>query len=377
MKKQALIVANLAGFASFLLDQIRILQEAGYEVTYAANGNLLAWEDTRGKLDELAVPFRQIDFNSTSPLAAENRRAYRQLKALLGETRYDLIHCHTPIAGLLTRLAARSQRRHGTRVIYTTHGFAFTSRSTGRQRLIYRTLESFGSRFCDAIITINREDYAAAAGMHCKKVFYTNGVGVDTEKYRSAQVDRDAYRTSIGVRPDQVMVLSVGELSERKNHRVVIEALSLLPDKERYVYVICGNGIHGGTGQALQALADRLSVHLILLGFRTDIPEIMAVSDIGALPSLREGLGLSGVQSLAAGVPVAGTDVQGIRDYVKDGETGYLCAPEPQAFSDAIARLTGAREQMADACRRMAEQFDRSVAHAQMERIYGELLLSD
>lgn len=374
MKKQALVVANLAGFSAFLLHDMKLLMQMGYDVTYAANANKLEWVDTHEKLNAMGVQFIQIDFDSQNPFAKANRVAYRQLKSLFKEHQYDLVHCHTPIAGLLTRLAARSMRRRGCRVIYTTHGFAFTSYSSRLAHFAYYHLEKWCSKFCDAIITINREDYAAAKTMRCKNVFYINGVGVDTRRFHSVFVDRDAYRAKIGVSAKSIMILSVGELSKRKNHRLIIEALSLMPDKNRYEYVICGNGIDGGTGQELTALANKLSVNMRLLGFRSDIPEITAISDIGALPSLREGLGFAGVQSLAAGNPVVGTDVQGIRDYIVNGKTGYLCPPEPQAFADAIERLLRERESMRDNCRAMAEKFDKTVSFAQMENIYQELL---
>lgn len=374
MKKQALIVANLAGFASFLVPSMQILQESGYDITFVANAKALAWGDTQKMLEERHVRFVQVDFDSQNPLSGENRRAYRQLKALFKERRYDLVHCHTPIAGLLTRLAARRQRRKGTCVIYMTHGFAFAKRSSLKQKLIYRTIEKFGSRLCDAIVTINREDYAAAQKMHCKRVYYVNGVGVDTARFRDVTTDRDAYRMSLGISPDRIMVLSVGELSVRKNHRIIIEALALLPDKARYVYVVCGNGIHGGTGDELCALAEARGVDLRLMGFRSDIPEMIKASDIGAIPSIREGLGLAGLQSLAAGVPLVGADVQGIKDYITDGKTGYLCDPrDAAAFARAIQKILPERDRMSEDCREMAKAFDISIAKAQMRAIYAEL----
>ena len=206
-------------------------------------------------------------------------------------------------------------------------------------------------------------------------MYYFNGVGVDTQRFRDAEVDRDTFRAQIGIAPDRIMVLSVGELSVRKNHRIIIEAIALLPDKHRYVYVICGNGINGGTGNALQTLASERGVDLRLLGFRRDIPQIMKVSDIGAIPSIREGLGLAGVQSLAAGIPIVGSDVQGIKDYIVDGKTGYLCNPfDAAAFARAITKLVAEREGMANDCREVAKAFDIAVAKAQIEAIYTELL---
>lgn len=377
MAKKALIVANLAGFASFLIHDMEILIEKGYTVTFAANAYKLEWADTKEKLDKLGVEFVQLDFDSTNPMAKTNFGAYRELKVLLKRGDFQLIHCHTPIAGIFTRLAARSYRRKGAKVIYTTHGFAFTENSSKKSWVVFYTVEKFCSLFCDAIITINREDYSNAKKMFCKKVFHINGVGVDTSKYANVAVNRNEYRALIGVPTDKMMILAVGELSTRKNHQIIIKALSKLPNKKEYVFVICGNGIDGGTGKMLNDLAKREDVDLKLLGFRMDIPEITAVSDIGVIPSIREGLGLAGIQSLAAGVPVIGSRVQGIKDYIVDDKNGYLCDPfDENAFAEKIKLLSDSqrRDAMRTFCREMATKFDNSVSFEQMRIIYDELL---
>lgn len=377
--KKALIVANLAGFASFLVSDIKLLKQSEYSVLFAANANKLGWAQAKERLDQENVAQQQIDFDSKKPLSKQNIRAYWQLCKLIKAERYDLIHCHTPIAGILTRIAARRSRARGTKVIYTTHGLSYTAQSSWKTRLVYETIEKIGAKLCDAIITINREDYAAAQKLGCKKVYYIHGVGVDLKRFAEAEVDREAYRKSIGVEDDEVMVLSVGELSARKNHQIIIEALSQIHSDRKYVYVICGNGIDGGTGKMLQEKAQRLGVRLLLLGFRRDIPQIMKCSDVGAIPSVREGLGLAGVQSLAVGVPLVGTDVQGIRDYIVDGETGYLCdAFDPEAFARRIEQLASLsdteRGKMKKQCAEMAQKFGIHVSARERKAIYQELL---
>lgn len=376
--KKALIVANLAGFASFLMNDIKTLKNHGYDVDFAANANKLAWSDTEKRLDELGVHFYQIDFDSKKPLSRTNFTAYKQIKMLLKKGQYDLLHCHTPIAGIISRLAANKYRRKGLKVLYTTHGFAFTSLSSKKTWLMYYTLEKIGSRFSDAVITINQEDFENAKKMHCKNVFYINGVGVNIQKYSTVNVDREAYRASIGVAPEDIMVLCVGELSNRKNHQIIIKAIGDIADKDRYVLVICGAGIDGGTGSELKQLAQERNVRLNLLGFRHDIPEITFCSDIGAIPSTREGLGLSGIQSLAAGIPLVGSRVQGIKDYIINGETGYLCNPNNhEEFKDAIVKLScldsEQRKQMSNQCREMAKRFDVSVSRSQIIQIYTKM----
>lgn len=377
--KKALIVANLAGFAGFLISDMELLQQKGYDVLYAANGDKLGWDRAKERLSEKGISHHQIDFDSKKPLSSQNFHAYRQLRKLIKEEKFDLIHCHTPISGILTRIAARRSRARGTKVIYTTHGLTYTTNSSLKTKLVYKTIEWIGAKLCDAIITINREDYAAAQKLGCKKVYYIHGVGVDIRRFADAEVDRDAYRKSIGVEDDEIMVLSVGELSARKNHQIVIEALSRMDSGKKYVYVICGNGIDGGTGKMLQEKAQQKGVRLLLLGFRRDIPQIMKCSDVGVIPSVREGLGLTGVQSLAVGVPVIGTDVQGIRDYVVDGQTGYLCgAFDADAFAQRIEQLTSLdeaeRERMAKLCLKKAWEFDIGISKRERTEIFDELL---
>ena len=377
--KKALIVANLGGFASFLKNDITILQKMGYEITYAANANKLEWSDTYEWLKSKNVRFVQVDCDSQNPLQAGNLEAYKQVKKLLAEGQFDLIHCHTPIIGALVRVAANRYRRKGTKVIYTTHGFSFASKSSWKKKLFYQSCETVCAKLCDAIVTINREDFAAAKKMKRKNVFYIHGVGVDIKRYQDVTIDREAYRRSLGVADDEVMVLSVGELSTRKNHQIIIKALSQIKSDRKYVYVICGNGINGGTGQMLQEEAEKHNVRLLLLGFRSDIPQITKCSDVGAIPSIREGLGLAGVQSLAAGVPIVGTDVQGIHDYIKNNETGFLCdAYDAEAFAAGIEAIVSMKqeekEKMEANCVAMAQQFDISVSWKEMEDIYQTML---
>ena len=379
--KKALIVTNLRGFIVFLKNDIDLLQSMGYQVFFAASHGAQINHETMEYLESKGVTFYEIGFSSKNPFAKENLTAYKQLKALIKKGKFDFIHCHTPIAGLLTRYAARKCRRKGTKVIYTTHGLSYTTWSSFKTKLVYKTIESMASRWCDAIITINEEDFENAKKLHCKKVFRISGVGVDTRRYHEVEVDIPAYRECLGIPVDKTIVLSVGELSHRKNHQVIIRALSRLPNKKEYAYVICGKEVAGsGFAQKLQDLAKELGVELYLLGHRSDIPQVMRCADIGAIPSVREGLGLAGIESLAAGVPLVGTAVQGIKDYIFPGDTGYLCAPyDVQAYADAIEKLSNSelRARMRELCYEVAKRFDCSVSHEQMRQIYTCVLLEE
>ena len=376
--KKALIVTNLIGFVSFLWNDIHILQSMGYEITFAANGDTIKNENNKEILREQNVRFVQLDISSKTPFDKKNLKAYRDIKMLIEKECFELIHCHTPIAGFISRLAARKARKNGAKLIYTTHGLAYTRYSTKKQWILYYWAEKIASRFTDLIIAINQEDEEKAKRLWCKKVKRINGVGVDTERYHDVEIDTKQYKEWLGVPTDKIMVLSVGEISERKNHQIIIKALGTLPTKKDYIYVICGREVGDDSlSKMLKQLAEENGVNLYLLGHRSDIPQIMHCSDIGAIPSVREGLGLAGIQSLCAEVPLVGTGIQGIKEYIIDDITGYLCEPfDVNGFADAIIKLTDieTRKKMQENCYEVAKRFDTKISRMQMENVYTSLL---
>ncbi len=357
---------------------IDLLNERGYKV-YVTADNREKEDHTIKMIEDHNATFIEIKVDGRSPVTTTNIKSYFAYRKLFKKEQFEIIHCHTPITGLIVRIAARLFRKQGTKVFYTTHGLAYTHLSGRKAYFVYHLVESFASRFCDAIITINKEDYENAKKLHCPKVFHINGVGVDTQRYRNVNVDRESYRNELGIRNDKIMILSIGELSHRKNHAVIIRALGMLQDKDKYVFAICGRalGKGGGTYELLKNLAEEYDVDLKLLGFRHDIPQIIKCADIGAIPSIREGLGLAGIETLCEGVPLVGSDVQGIREYIIDGKTGYLCNPfDIQAFSDSIQKLSNpqTRSEMRNACVEIAAKFDKKVSVEQRKNIYSELI---
>lgn len=376
--KKALIVTAFARFIkSFLTNDIKILQDMGYEVHCAANIHHAGAECMEKYFLDMNVTFHQIDFSSNKPISKETLLSYKEMKKLLKENYFDVIHTHTPIAGAITRYACKEQRKKGTTVIYTTHGFYFHKYSSKKTWLIFHTIEDFMSRYTDAIITINHEDYGNAKSMHCNKVYYIPGVGVDTKKFENVEIDRNAYRKKLQINDDNLLILAVGELSHRKNHQVVIRALAEanLPNA---VFMICGNAMtSANTKEELEELAKKLSVDLRLMGLRDDIPQICKCADIGVMPSTREGLGLSGIEMLASGLPVVASNVHGIVDYIIDGEDGYLCSPDDDhAFSEAILKLKSEdkRKSISSKCTNIARKFDKKYSYKKMREIYKELL---
>ena len=243
--KRALIVASTAGFIKgFLIHDMQLLQEMGYEVHCIANAKSIVLFKAEELFPSLGIKFHQIDFSSSSPLSKENLNAAKQFKSLIKEYKFDFIHCHTPIVGAIVRFLAIPLSKNGCRIIYTSHGLAYPKGSSFKDKLINGGTEWICAHLCDAVITINKEDYNVMKKFGCKRVFYINGVGVDTQKYQDVTIDRNLNRKEIGVNEGNILVLSVGELSPRKNQQIIIKALSILKDS-KYVFVICGKAMVG------------------------------------------------------------------------------------------------------------------------------------
>ena len=378
MANQVLIVTALAGFVrSFLNNDITILQSMGYDVHCAANKMHPGADGIEEYFIEKHIIFHQIDFSSNKPISMASWRAWRQLRELINNNSFRMVHSHTPIVGVLSRLLCAKKRKSGTKVVYTTHGFYFHKKSGKKSWIIYFTIERYMSKFTDIIITINMEDFKNAKRMYCSDVRRINGVGVDISRFTNIVIDKELYRKTIGVNKNDTMILAIGELSLRKNHQIVIKALGKLKQKN-IVFVICGNEMSDShTTNIIKALTDEYSVKTILLGLRKDIPQICHCADIGIISSTREGLGLAGIEMLASGLPVVASNVHGILDYMHDGENGFLCSPyDENEFAEGISKLLDSkiREKMRPYCIESVRLFDRKVAFLQMEEIYRDII---
>ncbi len=381
--KKVLIVASVVSFIEwFNQENVDFLhRDLGCEVHIACNLEYMDDTDearTLRYLDRLraeGIKLHNTPF-ARSPLSPANLTAYRMLRKLIRAESFDLIHCHTPTASVYTRIAARTARRRGTTVMYTCHGFHFHHSAPKKNWILYYPVERWLSRYCDYLITINREDYQRAQMFHTRNVRYIPGVGVDLWRFQNTQADRSECRAELGVPEDAWMILSVGELIERKNHEVIIRALGRLHRQDLY-YVICGKG---PLKPHLTQLAEDLGIgaQVLFPGFRNDIPELCHAADIGAFPSKIEGLGLAGIEMMAAGLPLVASNVHGILDYVRDGVTGFVCPPDDAgAFASVIEKLMAhpnAADEMHRACMEAVQPYDLRNALDAMWEIYREAL---
>ena len=362
MKKKVLFVATVLRMhvLVFHLPYMRWFQEHGYEVHLATSN------DTGEEV--VSVPFCDQFFDlpfARSPLSRINLKVYRDLKEIIDREGYALIHCNTPVGGMLGRLCARVARQKGTKVVYTAHGFHFFTGAPLKNWLMFYPAERFLSRHTDLLITINGEDYERAQRFHAKQTALVSGVGVDLTRFDES-VDRNAIRASIGLSPEDQVLICVGEHSVRKNHETVLRAALFLKD----VHVLfCGVGEKQPELEAFvrdHAMDDR--VHF--LGFRKDVAQLLMASDVFVFPSLQEGLPVSQMEAMAAGLPCVVSDVRGNADLIRPGDGGYLRRPyDAEGFAEDIARILS----NSDLKRQMGERNLKEIRKYSLEAVLKEM----
>lgn len=335
-KKKVLIVATVSGFLTqFETENVKTLLVMGFEVHYATNFKIPVYAVNDDFLRSNKIIQHQVEFDR-SPFSLKNVRAYMQLKKIILNNDFELVHCHTPIGGVLTRLVTKSTKTKN--VIYTAHGFHFYKGAPIKNWLLFYPVEKYLSKYSRLIVTITKEDYEAASKFtRGAKVVYINGVGVDNCMIRNTMV-RKTLREELEIPEDAIVVVSVGELNKNKNHQVVVQALSKIRDNNIF-YIICGDGSEKNN---LLRLGKKLKIEdrIKLLGYRTDIIEIMKCSDIYALPSLREGKSVSLMKAMAVGLPVVASNIRGNNELVRPERGGYLVEPEdPKSYVDAFIRF--------------------------------------
>ena len=382
--KKVLIVTTVSGFVpQFEMKNVQILQEMGYEVHYASNFQNVSYGMDNHRLDGTGVVRHQVDFARSPFDMKSNPKAYWQLKKVMQEHQFTLVHCHTPVGAVVARLVAKPYRKQGTKVIYTAHGFHFYKGAPWKFWLVSYPIEWWLAYHTDVLITINEEDFQNAKKLPVGKKYSKNGkvykidsVGIDLELYQSVVVTKEEKRREFGIPNNAFVIVSVGELNWNKNHAIVVEAIGKL-EKDNIYYLICGEGIEK---IPLKEQAKRLGIEkqVILTGFRNDISEILKTADVMAFPSLREGLGLVAIEAMASGVPVIASDNRGTREYMRDGVNGYVVWNNTaEEIANAIQTLYELPKEkyeiMQQNCLETAKRFSSVQVSKKMRQIYKEL----
>ena len=330
--KKILFAANRESFyTKFLIPQLKYFKENGYEVHIAS------------KREDLVVPYcdKNFDVNFARSLnLKENIESFKQMKKILTENEYDIISCHTPFGGAITRLAAKTCKLKNTKIVYMAHGFHFYKGAGLLKWLVFYTAEKYLSRFTDTIITINMEDYKVAKDNFKTNVKYVPGVGLDTEKFNFKMTIKEKLelRKSLGLKKDDFVMIYAAELSPRKGQEWLILTLEKLL-KENQNYHILLPGIDSANGK-YHALVKKLSLdrQIHFLGFRNDIPKLLNIVDMAISTSRQEGLPVNIMEAIYCNLPIVATDCRGNRDLIKDGKNGFVVtANDKEGFIKKIA----------------------------------------
>ncbi|WP_233432512.1 MULTISPECIES: glycosyltransferase family 4 protein [Thermoanaerobacterium] len=370
MKDKILFIATVEShILNFHIPFIQYFQNKGCEVHVATKlGN------RQDELKKLGIVCYDIDFER-SPYSFSNLKALNQLIKIMREDKYSLVHVHTPVGAFLGRLAAKIT---GTKpVIYTAHGFHFYKGASIKNWLVYYTMERLAAHWTDGLITMNDEDYNAAKRFKLRKnnaVFYVHGVGLDIDKYNmSDENKRKQTRKAFGFDEKDIVILTVAELNANKNHKQILDSLIKLKSLDNVYYLIVGIGEYECYLKKY-VKENGLSGKVKLLGFRHDIPDLLNISDIFALTSMREGLPRCIMEAMAAGKPVVATDVRGNRDLVRDGVNGYLVPlDDVNATVDALQNLSeneDLRKKMGDEGRKIIQDYSIDKVLKEMDEIY-------
>lgn len=311
---------------------------------------------------------------SRNPFDKSNLSAYKQLVEFIKQEKIDYIHCNTPTGGILGRLAGKKCKVK--KVIYQAHGFHFYKGAPKKNWLVYYPVEKWLAKYTDALITINKEDFELASKKfrlrNNGKVYYVAGVGIDSKQYLSDGKLRDEKRAELNIPLDAFVIISVGELNENKNNKVIISALEKLKNKNIH-YILCGVGDKKDELSAMAQSAG-ISENIHFLGYRTDIKALYNASDCFVMPSFREGLSRSAMEAMASGLPCILSDIRGNRDLIENGSGGFLCKPDDASgFSEAISKLFGNSllcEKMKEYNLKKIKDFDTSVVEKEIREIY-------
>ena len=357
MGKRILITSTDLMMVQFLVPHVINLSENGFHVEIACSNVGGRVEEIRSKLTNYVKRIHIVRLKR-NPLAPVNFAGYHDMRRIINTGHYDLIWTNEPVMGVVTRLAARSARKNGTKVMYMTHGFHFFKGAPRKNWLIFYNIEQWASRLCDVIITINGEDYKRAKKMHSPVVKYIHGIGINPARLSQPDARVDI-RKELRLHKDAFLCISVGELNENKNHQVVIKALGQLKEPDIH-YIICGKGDQLENLKTL-AKAQGAEKNVHFLGYRMDVLDICSQSDLFVFPSHREGLPIAPLEAMYCGLPLITSKIRGLVDYMKEGKTGYLTDPDDvHAFASKIKKLKSdpqLRAEMGENCKKAVLPF--------------------
>jgi glycosyltransferase involved in cell wall biosynthesis len=337
MPKLLIVTTVAATLRAFLLPYARHFRERGWAVDALSNGV----SDCR-ECREYFGRCHDLPFNR-SPLSCKNfGKTGASIREIVKAGKYDIVHVHTPVASFVTRFALRKiPVPERPKIVYTAHGFHFYKGGNRFKNMFFAALEQEAGHWTDHTVTINREDYEAALAFKIapkERLSLFPGIGLDFSRYSPSSVSVAAIKelhSDLMLGGNDELFLMAAEFNPGKRHKDALRALAMTGRKNFHL-ALAGKG---PLESEMKRLALKLGIasRVHFLGERTDVPLLMLSSRATVLPSEREGLNRSVMESICLGIPVLGADVRGIRDLVTTPERGTLFpAGNPAALAAAM-----------------------------------------
>ena len=369
MKKVLFTATVDSHILQFHLPFLKLFKEKGYEVHVATNG------------DE-EIPYCDVKHKvcfERSPFKLNNLKAIGQMKKICEKEKFDIIHTHTPMGSVVTRLGAiKSRKKFKTRVIYTAHGLHFFKGAPLKNWLIFYPVEKFLSRFTDTLILINQEDYDLCKRKFkkCKDIQYVPGVGIDEEKFNfeMTKKEKKELRESLGLKEKDFVMIYPAELNQNKNQEMIISAIEVLSKKYKDIKVLLP-GVDSYNGYYQKLVKEKgLDDYIKFLGYRKDIPKLLKISDASLATSYREGLPLNVMEAMYVGLPIVATNCRGQNELVKNHINGYLVTIGDQnRFTECIEKLYLSRnenDRFGEQSKYIVKEYLLDKIIAKLEKIY-------
>lgn len=293
---------------------LKWFKDNNYTVHTASNGN-----------EEVNYVDHKFDVNfSRNPFSIDNITALVQLKNIIQNNDYEIIHCHTPVGGLITRIAAFMFSKN-TKVIYTAHGFHFFVGAKKYYWILFYPIEKLLSYFTDTLITINEEDFLIASKkFKAKSVIKVNGVGVNLKKFSVINKEEKMnIKNKMGFDNNDFLLIYVAELSKRKNQEFLIKAFQKLLEIDSTIKLLLVGKGESESEIKRYIIENEMENNIFLMGYRRDINILMNISDVAVSSSKQEGLPVNILEAMACGLPVIASDCRGNKDLIENKKNGY------------------------------------------------------
>jgi len=341
--QKVLVLSSLGRhFRYFGQYDYKVLKNLGYEVHIAANFKVKEYDN----FIEDGVIRHQIDFERM-PYSLKNIRAFIQLKRLFKKNNYKIVHCQSPTAGFVTRLAFLSFRSKENKIIYTAHGFHFYKGAPILYWIIFYPIEKFLSKITDILITINDEDYSFSLKKFKSKTFKIPGVGINLSKFSNVdEKQSNTLRNELGINKNDFVMIFVGELNKNKNQILLIKVVEKLINRgfDSIKLVLVGEGSNMLSNKKY-VYEHNLNKNVLFLGQRNDVPLLFTIANVSLSSSLREGLPVNVMEAMASGLPLIVTKCRGNIDLVQDGVNGFVVENnDPDTFAEAVIKLYNDRD---------------------------------